>query len=275
LYDISGIKRGAIAVAEFFDDAEYRRRVNHTADISVTETSLESIHRAQVFKLPFENFNIHLGRGINVSPEAIYNKVVKQPRGGYCFELNGLLLQALTHYGFDARALLARVHVTGVPGGRTHQITLINLNGQHWIADVGFGAASLHSPIPFETDRVDKQDGQEYRITEVEPWGYMLQLKVKDDWMNLYSFDLNHVCHGDIETGNHYTSTSPDVHFTQVKIASQINPSGRVSLSDYTLTRVVSGESTQTEVPAGEGYVQSLELLFGIQLDASFEDFKS
>ena len=136
---------GAIAVAEFFDDAEYRGRIDHPADISETETSLHSMHRAQVFKLPFENLDIHLGRGINVNPEAIYNKVVKQPRGGYCFELNGLLLQALTHYGYDAWALLARVHVTGVPGGRTHQITLINLSGQHWIADVGFGAASLHA----------------------------------------------------------------------------------------------------------------------------------
>jgi N-hydroxyarylamine O-acetyltransferase len=258
---------------DHFDDSEYRQRIQHPQSITASETSLKSMHRAQVFKLPFENLDIHLNRGIQVKPEQIYNKVIKQPRGGYCFELNGLFLQALTHYGFTARALLARVHISGTPSGRTHQITLIELGGRQWIADTGFGAASLHSPIPLEPDRVDKQDGQEYRLKEVEPWGTMLQLMVKDEWLDLYSFDLGYVCHSDIETGNHYTSTSPDVHFTQIRIASLVNPTGRVSLSGQTLTRVTSGETTQTELPEGPAYFDKLDECFGIRLKAKFEDF--
>lgn len=181
-------------MTEFFDDAEYRQRIHHHDNISVTESSLESMHRSQVFTLPFENLDIHLGRGIQVDPEAIYNKVVKKPRGGYCFELNGT----------------------------------------QWIADVGFGAASLHTPLPFELDRIDKQDGQEYRLKAVKPWGNMLQLKVKDDGMNLYRFDMEHVCQSDIETG----------------------------------------KATQNELAEGATYIDDLISIFGIQLDADFEDFK-
>jgi len=262
-------------VTDFFNDAEYRQRIQHQEDIVVSESSLESMHRAQVFTLPFENLDIHLGRGIRVDPETIYNKVVKRPRGGYCFELNGLLLQALTHYGFTARALLARVHISGVPSGRTHQITLVELGDKQWIADVGFGATSLHAPLPFELNRIDKQDRLEYRLVEADPWGTMLQLRVKEEWMNLYSFDLGHVCQSDIETGNHYTSTSPDAHFTQVRIASLVNPKGRISLSGQTLTRVDSGETTQTELPEGPEYLDELQTNFGIQLDAAFENFKT
>ena len=262
-------------LTSFFDDTEYRQRIHHSEDISATESSLEALHRAQVFTLPFENLDIHLGRGIQVDPEVIYNKVIKQPRGGYCFELNGLLLQALTHYGFKARALLARVHISGIPSGRTHQITLVELNDKQWIADVGFGAASLHAPLPFELNRDDKQDGQEYRLKAVEPWGNMLQLKVKDDWMDLYSFDLEHVCQSDIATGNHYTSTSPDVHFTQIRIASLVNPTGRRSLSGHTLTSVKDGETTQTELPQGPGYMNELKEIFGIDLNAAYEDFRT
>ncbi len=258
----------------YFSDAAYRERIGLAENIVVSEASFEAMHRAQVFTMPFENLDIHLGRGIKVSPEAIYEKMIKQVRGGYCFELNGLLLQALVHYGFDARALLARVHFTGTPGGRTHQISLVSLNGREWIADVGFGFASLHQPIPLELDRISSQDGQEYRLKQVEPWGTMLQLKMKGDWQNLYSFDLEHVCQGDIETANHYTSTSPDTHFTKVRVASLVNPTGRVSLSDQTLTRVEGDQSTQEELPTGAAYVSAIETIFGIRLDAKPEDFR-
>ncbi len=257
-----------------FNGADYRERIGLTENIAVSETSFEAVHRAQVFTMPFENLDIHLGRGINVSPEAIYDKTVTQIRGGYCFELNGIFLQALTHYGFDARALLARVHITGTPGGRTHQISLVSLNGRQWIADVGFGFASLHQPMPFELDQISNQDGQEYRLIQVEPWGTMMQLKMKGEWQNLYSFDLEHVCQGDIETANHYTSTSPDTHFTKIRVASLVNPTGRVSLSDQTLTRVDGDQSTQEEMPTGAAYIAAIETNFGIRLGAKPEDFR-
>ncbi len=259
---------------ENFSDTEYRQRIGLVEDVHVDETSFEAMHRAQVFTVPFENLDIHLGRGIDVSPGAVYRKVVKGKRGGYCFELNGLFLQALQHYGFEARALLARVHLTGTPGGRTHQISLVKLGNRQWIADVGFGAASLHAPIPLEMNRVSHQDGLEYRLMPASPWGTMLQLRMEGEWKDLYSFDREHVCQGDIETGNHFTSTSPRVHFTKVKIVSLVSPTGRVALSDQVLTRVEKGETTQEEWPLDSRYIGRIETRFGIELDAGIEDFQ-
>lgn len=86
--------------------------------ISVDFESLKRIHRAQHLSIPFENFDIWLGRKINIDSISIFNKLVQKRRGGYCFESNGLLLMALKSFNFKARPILGRVHVSGQPGGR-------------------------------------------------------------------------------------------------------------------------------------------------------------
>ncbi len=257
-----------------FDAAEYCRRIGMEEPRKASEETLRAMHRAQLFTIPFENFDIQLGRGIDVSPAAIYEKLVRHPRGGYCFELNGLFLQALLHFGFEARALLARVHVRGEPSGRTHQLSLIEIEGREWIADVGFGASTPRAPLPFEFDRITEQDGARNRLIAAEPWGIMLQQEGPEGWENLYSFDLMHVCRADIATGNHYTSTHPGVHFTKMRMANLPNAGGRLSLADFVLTEVRDGETRRVPVPDGESYLGLLREKFGIELDADYGDLK-
>ena len=113
----------------------YLERLNYSGVVQPTEDRLEALHRAQVYRIPFENFDILLGRGISLEPAALCDKLVHRARGGYCFELNGLFLMALQTFGFDAHALLARVHLTGTPTGRGHQLALVTLHGREWIAE--------------------------------------------------------------------------------------------------------------------------------------------
>lgn len=86
-----------------FSSYEYLQRINLDTEISPSLECLEKLHIAQHRAIPFENFDIALGRPIDLTPQAVFNKLVRNRRGGYCFELNGLMLQALKHYGFDAR----------------------------------------------------------------------------------------------------------------------------------------------------------------------------
>ncbi|MFQ5381124.1 MAG: arylamine N-acetyltransferase, partial [Dehalococcoidia bacterium] len=194
--------------------------------------------------------------------------------GGYCFELNGLFLQALQHFGFEARALLARVHLRGEPSGRTHQLSLIEIAGREWVADVGFGASTPRAPMLFELNRIREVDGRRCRLVAAEPWGTMLQQDGPEGWENLYSFDLMHVCPADIATGNHFTSTHPETHFTKMRMANLPTERGRLSLADFVLTEVVDGESRSTRIPDSDEYLGVLERRFGIKLDAGYGDLK-
>jgi N-hydroxyarylamine O-acetyltransferase len=206
-----------------------------------TAEGLEAFHRAQVYTIPFENFDILLGRGVALDPGALCDKLLHRARGGYCFELNGLFLLALQAVGFNARALLARVHVTGTPTGRGHQLALVTIQGRQWIADVGLGRFSLRAPMPFELYRLATQDGRTFRLAEAAPFGIMLQTQHEEQWLNLYSFDVGYVCPADIAYGHHFTSTHPSSLFTFARVAALARPHGHVSLFNRTLRTITAG----------------------------------
>jgi N-hydroxyarylamine O-acetyltransferase len=249
----------------------YLERLNYSGGIQPTEDRLEALHRAQAYTIPFENFDILLGRGITLEPAAIFDKLIRRARGGYCFELNGLFLMALQAFGFDARALLARVHVTGTPTGRGHQLLLVTLQEREWIADVGFGGPGLRAPIPLELNHAVTHDGQTFRLVEAGPFGIMLQTLQNTQWQDLYSFDLGHVFPADIAYGNHFTSTHPSAFFTFTRVAALPTPSGRVSLFNCTLRTVTAGVEYVQELEEGQPYLDALKTHFGIELDVPYE----
>ncbi len=249
----------------------YLERIDYSGSLTVNEDALEAVQRAQLARIPFENFDVLLGRGISLDPAALCEKLIGKPRGGYCFELNGLLLMALRSIGFDARELLARVHVSGEPTGRTHELILVALGSRHWIADAGFGGSSLRAPIPLELDVCREQEGEGVRLIDAGRFGTMLQRRSTDEWSDLYSFDLGHVCDADIAVGNHFTSTSPLSNFTNTPVAAVHTSTGKTTLRDRVLRRIDNGVETVLELPDGTAYITALQTQFGIEIDAPDE----
>ncbi len=164
-----------IAMESFaFDTHAYLARLGLSASIRPDLDGLQTLQWAQLLAIPFENFDIQLRRGVNLEPAHLFDKLVGRPRGGYCFELNGLFLMALQAFGFQARPLLARVQVSGTPPGRGHQISLVELAGRQWIADVGFGKDTPLGPLLLQLDAVQEFRGQPFRLTDGGRYGAML-----------------------------------------------------------------------------------------------------
>jgi len=257
-----------------FSRESYLERIRYSGYLSTTVDSLAAIQESQLQTIPFENFDICLNRKIFTTPSALLNKLIGTRRGGYCFELNGLLLMALQSFGFEARALLARVHISGKPTGRGHQISLVNINGKPWIVDVGFGADTPSIPMPLTINVPVSNNGQTFRLTENELFGFMLQCKNGEIWKDLYSFELNHVCLGDIEYGNHFASTSKKTIFTHARVAAIQVPNGVVTLLNHTVKKSIEGKEILIRLEENESYIQALETHFGIELDAGYNDLK-
>jgi arylamine N-acetyltransferase len=125
-----------------------------------------------MLNVPFETLIIHVpencidtnysfgkGKGTNISPDALFEKVVIKRRGGFCFELNGCLSHLLTKLGFNVQARVARVcqNDPNTPGegneyiflAHTHQVLFVKTNDSEetFLVDVGFGGNGLYSPI--------------------------------------------------------------------------------------------------------------------------------
>jgi len=245
----------------------YLRRVGLPNTPPTDIDGLRQLHRAQFFAIPFENFDVLSGQGIDLTPDVVFEKLVMNRRGGYCFELNGLILRVLQTLGFEARPLLARVHLTDPPSGRTHQLNLVRFANENWLMDVGFGAGGPRAPLLLREGVTDCGVAS-FELSRREPWDWMLRTREAGEWKSSYSFDLGHVTTEDIEVGNHYTSTSPKTHFTQLATVSLPTPGGRVSLRDLELTQFDDSNERTRQIDPGS-YLDFLRNTFGIELPES------
>ena len=182
---------------------------------------------------------------------------------------------ALKSMRFDVRALLGRVHITGTPTGRGHQIELITINGRKWIADVGFGADTPRTPIPLELNQPTTHDGLTVRLVSDDRFGIMLQSLKEEGWINLYSFDLGYVCSADIDCGNYFASTHPSSLFVFARVAALPVENGVITLFNNTLKEMVAGKEIVQELPEGQAYIDALKSHFGIELDTPYEQLRS
>jgi N-hydroxyarylamine O-acetyltransferase len=263
--------------AHDFPLSRYLARIGLSKVPDLDETGLKEVHAAQAFSIPFENFDIHLGRTISLAQDDLVSKLIHQRRGGYCFELNGLLHLALKSLGFTVQQHLARVlYGRTEPGARTHQVLLVTISGQDWLADCGFGGPGLCLPLPMIPDQLGDQYGERYRLRRDSSYGMVLQRVSKDSFLDLYAFDQNEPTLAvDIEMANHFTSTWPASMFRLHRMCSLRKQWGRITLSDMELTIYRDGESVSQTLPPGPRYMAAIAEHFGIRLDSKYEDLAS
>lgn len=247
----------------------YLARIGYIGPVQTDEQTLQALHRRHLCSIPFENFDILLGNAISLAPEDIYRKLVFNRRGGYCFEQNGLFLQALQTFGFSARPLLARVHRDGLVLGRGHQLSLVTIAGRRYIADVGFGGPHLPGPMPLRLNQRFEDGKSCFQLVAARPYGILLQILEDGGWRDLYSFDLGYVGLGDIAYANHYTATHPASFFTNHRVAALATENGRITLLDNLLRHSAAGREKVIEIGEGEVYLETLRQHFGIDLGSA------
>jgi N-hydroxyarylamine O-acetyltransferase len=231
--------------------------------------SLAELHRAHACSIPFENLDPHRGVPASLDPDDLQRKLVRERRGGYCFEQNLLLKHALEALGADVEPMLARVTLGAARDAvrpRSHLLLRVEAEGGVWHADVGFGAGTLLEPIPFGPGQANEQAGWRFRVVEVGE-ELMLQCFERSEWLDLYRFRPEPVPMVDIETSNWFTSTHPRSPFvTGLIVAVHRQDGTRVSLSDWEELRLREQTPSRedTEAVDREQIPALLETDFGL-----------
>ncbi len=209
------------------DLERYLRRIDFSGKTEPTSQVLHALHVAHASHVAFENIDILLGRPISLDLQALEAKIVKDCRGGYCFEQNTLFAGVLEQLGFNVTALAARVRLGRTRiSPRTHMLLLVEVARQLFLADVGFGGAGFIEPMPLEPDRIIEQFGWFLRLVrEGESW--VLQSRVAGVWLDQYEFTLERHYPSDYEVANHYTATFPTSYFRQTLLVHLWTRSGR------------------------------------------------
>jgi N-hydroxyarylamine O-acetyltransferase len=190
---------------------------------------LAELHLAHCTSIPFEALDPQRGMAVSLREEDLFQKLVMERRGGYCFEQNMLLAAALRALGIETELYLARVLLGAdpqAPRPRSHLLLRAVENGRAWHADVGFGGGPLLEPLPWGPGEEHEQGGWRYRLLEREP-EYVLQTVDGDQWVDVYGFIPHPVPEIDVETINWWTSTHPDSRFVNGLMVSRHWGDGR------------------------------------------------
>lgn len=126
----------------------YLNRIGHNGPVRPDLDCLRKVHLGQVLSVPYENIDVQLGHPLDQDIEKIFHKVVVKERGGWCFELNGLLGWALGEIGFEVQRVSAGIRrdERGDAAFGNHLILLVRLD-RPYLADHGMGDG-LRQPIP-------------------------------------------------------------------------------------------------------------------------------
>lgn len=242
-------------------------------------TSLETIHREHSYGWVFEDLDVFLTGRNGLDRESLQAKLGGRKRGGWCFELNEWLALALDDAGFPLRRLLARsLLLPDRP--RTHQITLVEVEGQLWIVDAGFGAQTPRAPMRLEHGFECAKDGLPYRIelrtspanrSLGEPGAWVLRMRSRGEWKDLYRFTLESAPAADFAMGNHFHLTHPSSTFADCRMVTKLVPGGRLTLNDRALKtwrNTMDGEVLDHEEPLDtvQTYGGVLRERFGLEL---------
>ncbi len=253
-----------------FDLDAYFERINYSGIKKPTEEALNDIHTCHTLNVPFENLDVFYGKPPLLDEASLYSKIVKNCRGGYCFEMNGIFSIALREMGFRVTNLLARVTIDGMNyTSRTHQVILVEAGDKKWLADVGFGNDGITAPLLLVEDTDQKQFSHVYRIIKEPRFnGYLLQKKNGDTYNSMYVFTLEECYPEDFVMSSHYTATYPESFFKMMRMCTMPTKEGRVTLTDTHFKIIKNGASTEAEIKDEEEFKRYLKQYFNLDLDS-------
>lgn len=261
------------------DVQTYLSRIGFSGSAEPVLDVLRSLHTHHLLTVPFENLTLHSGGRVQLDFPLLYDKIVKQRRGGFCFENNGLFSWLLQELGFQVTVISGQVKnsITGRFGPPfDHLIIAVNLNGQRWLCDVGFGSMGFSTPLSLDTSGPQEQGHRVYRIREDAGMRF-LESQQEDnkgpngDWAVLYKFTLEPRCLEDFVEMCQYHQSSPSSLFFCKSLCTVLKPGGRLTYIGYRLTSTTfpterSGLETTTRELQDEEIPGILAEQFGIIL---------
>ncbi len=252
----------------------YLARIGYQGAVEPTDATLAALYRAHLSSVRFENLDVFLCGTVDVSLEAIQEKIVFRGRGGYCYEQAQLFGAVLERFGFGVERLLARVGPDGGPARpRTHLTLRVSVDHDGadqnvWLADPGFGS-SPPAPLRYRSGGPQETGGWIYEIASGEEHGQQVR-KLRENqagqWVTLHRWDDNKVQPVDVVLSNHYTSTYPDSWFTWQPVIVRRDPDAIRSLLGRTYTVTRAGHTKTRSELTDKEFAAALTEEFGLRL---------
>ena len=226
---------------------------------------LKTLHNAHLLAIPYENLDIQLGRPVTNAIGPIFDKLVTRRRGGWCYEMNGLLGWALTELGFDVRRATGAVmrEAMGAFSDGNHLVLRVALPEGLYLADVGFGDGAF-DPIPI-------------RIGALASHGFDFSVsRAGEDWWRFHndprggakSFDF-HLDPADetlLVAKCDFLQSNPASPFVQNVVCQRHTATGLSILRGRVLRRIAAKNSNDQLIASADDFVATLKSEFDLDV---------
>ncbi len=242
---------------------DYLDRIGYRGALTPTLATLTALHRAHLLAIPYENLDIHRGGTLSLDETRIFDKLVTGRRGGWCYEMNGLLAWVLRELGFDVMLLASSVTSEFVGDGAqgSHLILMVMAAGRPYLADVGFGNGILE-PIPLEVGTYTQgfltyellRDGERWYFRNHPYGGPGFVFTLTPRAMSHFAAECQRL------------QTSPESGFVRTTVCHRFTADGIITLRGAVL-RTVSAEGMSEQVVDNSAtYEQLLDSRFDLRL---------
>ena len=245
----------------------YLDRIGYSGNLKPSLELLSSLQRTHLLHVPFENLDIHYHTPILLDPDRIYSKIIRDRRGGFCYELNGLYYSLLEALGFTVRRISARVYASGLslPHEYDHLAVIVTLDGTEYLSDVGykefaFAPLKLEMNIPQDDERgqflFDHYDSDHIRVSRVS----------ETETLPEYVFKNVHREFSEFSAMCHFQQFDERSHFRKQKLISIPTENGRITLTSNKLKITENGEAKETPVRDVREFEALLKEYFEIEV---------
>ena len=202
---------------------------------------LYELHQAHNFTIPYENLDILRNKPLSLKDEDLYEKFFLNQRGGYCFEVNGLLAWLLRELGYKVTEYLAR-YLRGETleyPMRRHRVMKVELPEGDYLVDVGIGDKAQRNPLLMREGLIQEDFGELYMLKKEPILGWVVYDQLNGEWRQFFSFTEEYQSPTDYEMPSFWCEKNPDSPFNKIPFICLKQPKGM-----YTIIGDVFRDST-------------------------------
>ena len=242
----------------------YLDRVGFRGTPRVDFATLAALHRGHLLQIPYENLDVQLRRPVGFGIDAIFAKVVMQRRGGWCYEMNGLLGWALTSIGFKVTRMaggVGRAQLGNAAIGN-HLVLRVDLD-RPYLADVGFGDGVLE-PVVIAAGPIRQRDS-DFSLEDMGSGWWRMHNDPRGG-ADSFDFQLKSASQAQLEAKCHFLQHDPDSVFVQNALCFRQYADGVAVLRGKLLVRRGLQGTTTIELANARQYNAVLHDIFNIDL---------
>ncbi|MBQ6343513.1 MAG: arylamine N-acetyltransferase [Anaerolineaceae bacterium] len=214
---------------------------------------LQKLQFAHCTHVPYENLDIIRGIPLSLKTDDLYEKIVVQGRGGFCFELNGLFGWLLRELGYEVTDVAARYlrGESSIPM-RRHRVLLVRAVDGTWCCDVGIGEVCPRYPLRLVEGLEQSQFDECYRFDKDPFLGWVLMDRHHGEWRQFYSFTEEPQLDVDFIAPTFYCEKHPDSPFFPDEMFSLKTAEGRITLDGNVFKEFRNGNVEVRKLSEGE-----------------------